>query len=54
MFVTVIATGFGLDSNGVAKKPYYNGAMDDVSSNSGNFGADDDMGDILDLFKSRK
>lgn len=54
MIVTVIATGFGLDANGVSKKPHYNGAMDDISSNSGNFGADDDMGDILDLFKSRK
>jgi cell division protein FtsZ len=54
MIVTVIATGFGLDANGVAKKPLYNGAMDDISSNSGNFGADDDMGDILDLFKSRR
>ncbi|MBR5202319.1 MAG: cell division protein FtsZ [Clostridia bacterium] len=54
MVITVIATGFGLDSNGVSKKPFYNGAMEDISSNGGNFGADDDMGDILDLFKSRK
>ena len=54
MIVTVIATGFGLDSNGVAKKPFYNGAMEDISSNS-NFGADDDnMDDILDLFKGRR
>ena len=53
MNVTVIATGFGLDSNGVAKKPFYNGAMEDISSNGGNYGADDEM-DILDLFKSRK
>ena len=53
MIVTVIATGFGLDSNGVAKKPFYNGAMEDISSNGGNYGADDEM-DILDLFKSRK
>jgi cell division protein FtsZ len=54
MIVTVIATGFGLDSNGVAKKPLYNGAMDDIHSHSDKFGSDDDMGDILDLFKSRK
>ncbi len=53
MIVTVIATGFGLDANGVSKKPYYNGAMEDISSNGGNYGADDEM-DILDLFKSRK
>ena len=53
MIVTVIATGFGLDKNGMAKKPTYNSSMDDISSNS-NFGADEDMGDILDLFKSRK
>ena len=54
MIVTVIATGFGVDSNGVAKKPLYNGAMDDISSNSGFGGDDDNMDDILDLFKSRK
>ena len=54
MIVTVIATGFGLDANGVAKKPTYSSSIDDISSNSGNFGADDDMGDILDLFKSRR
>ncbi len=54
MIVTVIATGFGLDANGVAKKPSYSGSVDEISSNSGNFGADDDMGDILDLFKSRR
>ena len=46
MIVTVIATGFGLDANGVAKKPFYNGAMEDISSNGGNYGADDEM-DIL-------
>ena len=53
MIVTVIATGFGLDSNGVAKKPRYNSGVEDISS-GGNFGADDDMGDILDLFKSKR
>ena len=53
MFVTVIATGFGLDKNGMAKKPAYGSSMDDISSNS-NFGADEDMGDILDLFKSKR
>jgi cell division protein FtsZ len=52
MIVTVIATGFGLDANGVSKRPHYNGGMEDISSNG--YGADDDMGDILDLFKSRK
>ncbi|MCR4593718.1 MAG: cell division protein FtsZ [Clostridiales bacterium] len=52
MIVTVIATGFGLDENGMAKKPFYNDSID-ISSNS-NFGADDDdMGDILDLFKKK-
>ncbi len=51
MIVTVIATGFGLDANGVAKKPSYNGGMEDISSN-GNFGADGDM-DILDFFHKR-
>lgn len=53
MIVTVIATGFGLDSNGMAKRPSYSESID-ISSNSGNFGADDDMGDILDLFKSKR
>lgn len=54
MIVTVIATGFGLDSNGMAKRPSYNESID-ISSNSGSsFGADDDMGDILDLFKSKR
>ena len=51
MIVTVIATGFGLDSNGMARKPM---SSFDISSNS-NFGADDDnMDDILDLFKGRR
>ncbi len=54
MIVTVIATGFGLDNNGVAKKPSYSSSVEDINSNSGSFGADDDMGDILDLFKSRR
>lgn len=56
MVVTVIATGFGVGADGVAKKPkpsHTFGDDIDISSNS-NFGADDDMGDILDLFKSRK
>ena len=55
MIVTVIATVFGIDGNGMAKRPTYNSSMDDISSSS-NFGADDDdsMDDILDLFKSRK
>ena len=51
MIVTVIATGFGLDSNGMARKPM---SSFDISSNS-NCGADDDnMDDILDLFKGRR
>ena len=54
MYVTVIATGFGLDSNGVSRKPYYNASVDEISSNSGNFGASDEDIDILDLFKSRR
>lgn len=54
MYVTVIATGFGLDSNGVAKKPYYNSSLDDINSNSGNYGASDEDIDILDLFKNRR
>ncbi len=54
MIVTVIATGFGLDANGISKRPTYSDPMSDISSSS-NFGAaDDDMGDILDLFKSRR
>ena len=53
MYVTVIATGFGLDGNGVAKKPYYNASVDEISS-GGNFGAPDEDIDILDLFKSRR
>ena len=54
MYVTVIATGFGLDSNGVARKPYYNSSLDDINSNSGNYGASDEDIDILDLFKNRR
>lgn len=53
MQVTVIATGFGLDSNGMARKPMYNGAMDDISSSS-SYDTDDNMDDILDLFKGRR
>lgn len=57
MVVTVIATGFGLDANGMAKKPHASFPLNspmDISSNS-NFGADDDnMDDILDLFKPRR
>ncbi len=54
MIVTVIATGFGLDSNGMAKKPTASFLGNDISSSS-NFGAaDDGMDDILDLFKPRK
>lgn len=56
MVVTVIATGFGTDINGLAKKPVIE---DEISSHSddmeGGFGDDeDDIVDILDLFKGRK
>lgn len=56
MVVTVIATGFGTDANGFAKKPVIE---DEISSNSDEssvgFGDDDDdIVDILDLFKGRK
>jgi len=56
MVVTVIATGFGTDVNGLAKKPVIE---EDISSNSDDSGAgfgndDDDIVDILDLFKGRK
>ncbi len=53
MYVTVIATGFGLDGNGVARKPHYNASVDEISSGS-NFGAPDEDMDILDLFKNRR
>ena len=50
------ATGFGTDINGLAKKPVIE---DEISSHSdgmeGGFGDDeDDIVDILDLFKGRK
>ena len=53
MYVTVIATGFGLDANGVSRKPHYNASVDEISSGS-NFGAPDEDMDILDLFKNRR
>ena len=49
--VTVIATGFGTDINGLANKA---GAGSDYSLSSGASGDDDDIVDILDLFKGRK
>ena len=49
--VTVIATGFGTDINGLANKA---GAGSDDSLSSGASGDDDDIVDILDLFKGRK
>ncbi len=48
MYVTVIATGFGLDKNNLSKKPTYNSGIEDINS-----GASDDMDDILDLFKRK-
>ncbi len=48
MYVTVIATGFGLDKNNLSKKPTYNSGLEDINS-----GAGDDMDDILDLFKRK-
>lgn len=49
--VTVIATGFGTDINGLANKA---GVGSDDSLSSGASGDDDDIVDILDLFKGRK
>ena len=49
--VTVIATGFGTDINVLANKA---GAGSDDSLSSGASGDDDDIVDILDLFKGRK
>ena len=56
MVVTVIATGFGTDSNGLAKKPLVddNDIISSSSPDGSGFGADDDdIVDILDLFKGR-
>ncbi len=49
--VTVIATGFGTDINGLANKA---GQGADSSLASSTSGDDDDIVDILDLFKGRK
>ena len=51
MIVTVIATGFGTDVNGLANK-----AVDTAASSSDSSaynGDDDDIGSILDLFKNK-
>ena len=47
VIITVIATGFGKDGNAI--KPA--GAADAAANES--FGADDDLTDIFDMFKSR-
>lgn len=49
--VTVIATGFGTDINGLANKA---GQGSDSTVSSSVSGDDDDIVDILDLFKGRK
>ena len=59
MTVTVIATGFGNDENGMPKKP--NSAftldtdkeLDDISSTSTGFDPGDDYTDVLDIFNGR-
>ena len=60
MTVTVIATGFGNDENGMPKKPTTAHTvadevkpLDDISSNSSN-DPDDDYIDFLDIFNSNK
>lgn len=60
MTVTVIATGFGSDENGMPKKP--NSAftldadkpLDDISSTSTGYDPDDSYTDVLDIFNGRK
>ena len=60
MNITVIATGFGNDENGMPKKP--NGAfsfeeeqpLDDISSTSTGFDPSDGYIDVLDIFNGRK
>lgn len=60
MNITVIATGFGNDANGMPKKP--NGAfsfdeekpLDDISSTSTGFDPNDGYIDVLDIFNGRK
>ena len=60
MNITVIATGFGNDENGMPKKP--NGGfsfeddkpLDDISSTSTGFDPNDGYIDVLDIFNGRK
>ena len=60
MNITVIATGFGNDENGMPKKP--NGGfsfeddkpLDDISSTSTGFDPNDGYIDVLDIFHGRK
>lgn len=55
MVVTVIATGFGTDVNGLAKKPTIEAEISSTSQEPAAYGSDeDDIVDILDLFKGRK
>lgn len=66
MTITVIATGFGTDENGMPKKPnktddFSFGGKDDgfedVSSTTDNgkgFGSDDGYMDVLDIFNGKK
>ena len=58
--VTVIATGFGSDENGMPKKPSSSFSLDadkpldDISSTSTGFDPDDGYIDVLDIFNGRK
>ena len=57
MVITVIATGFGADGEGLAKKPGADGAdlMSSSDTAGDSLGMDDDgINDIIDLFKGRK
>lgn len=60
MTVTVIATGFGTDENGMPKKPTGSFTfdeekpLDDISSTSTGFDPNDGYIDVLDIFNGRK
>ena len=60
MTITVIATGFGSDANGMPKKPTdafgfeTDKPLDDISSTSTGFDPNDGYIDVLDIFNGRK
>lgn len=60
MTITVIATGFGSDKNGMPKKPSASFGMnedkplDDISSTSTGFDPNDGYMDVLDIFNGKK